>query len=456
MPAGDGSAARRRMRGDPDADQRVAEGDGAAGAPGGGGSRATGPLKGTLSRRRTPAPGNTVTGSGSTSSLDTSAPRPHCGTRRRLRALQHRAPDSHPGQTRCASTRQRDSARHSMKLAGWPSGAVTGRVVTIAAQPAAPSIVAISTAPPFIRGQSTTHHAAPHRFARVSSVRGRGRSRNSRGRHRGVDWRCRPGAVATLPRRQMPRSIGGRVALFAALVGFGACSVNQTGLGGAAGSSSSAGAGGIAASGATGGNSAAAGRGRRRCGWSGRRRGRRRRRRRDGNGGSGGRLVLRAWARPEPARQAAAQLEPGWRARALREVERREPAPREPAPREPAQRGLEPQAAARRERARLEPRELARLVRGPRAPVATLAPPVRARVASRDRAAAATATPATPAAVRMVAARTASASPTGPARPAATAVGRALPAAPACAAARPAPASPTRARAGRSPASRRR
>ena len=32
----------------------------------------------------------------------------------------------------------------------------------------------------------------------------------------------------------MPRSIGGRVGLFAALVGFGACSVNQTGLGGAA------------------------------------------------------------------------------------------------------------------------------------------------------------------------------------------------------------------------------
>ena len=34
VPAGDGSAARRRMRVDPDADQRVAEGHGAAAAPG--------------------------------------------------------------------------------------------------------------------------------------------------------------------------------------------------------------------------------------------------------------------------------------------------------------------------------------------------------------------------------------------------------------------------------------
>ena len=59
----------------------------------------------------------------------------------------------------------------------------------------------------------------------------------------------------------MPRSIGGRVVFFAALVGFGACSVNQRGLGGAAGSSSSAGAGGIAASGDTGGNSPAVGAG---------------------------------------------------------------------------------------------------------------------------------------------------------------------------------------------------
>jgi hypothetical protein len=58
------------------------------------------------------------------------------------------------------------------------------------------------------------------------------------------------------PSGEMPGSIGGRVALLAALVGFGACSVNQTGLGGAAGSSSSAGAGGIAASGTAGGGGA--------------------------------------------------------------------------------------------------------------------------------------------------------------------------------------------------------
>jgi hypothetical protein len=54
----------------------------------------------------------------------------------------------------------------------------------------------------------------------------------------------------------MPRSIRGRVAVFAALVGFGACSVDQTGLGGAApsstGTAGGGGAPGVAGAGAAG------------------------------------------------------------------------------------------------------------------------------------------------------------------------------------------------------------